>query len=165
MGVVGSGKTTIGQLLAQRLGWQFADADDFHPPANIDKIHRGVPLDDCDRAPWLSALHKAIEQWNETQRNVVLACSALKRSYREQLRAGPVQFVYLKGSYELILSRLRSRHGHFASESILASQFADLQEPDDAITVAVDQTPEAIAAEIRAQLKPPPLAYPDAAQI
>ena len=157
MGVVGSGKTTVGKLLAHKLGWQFADADDFHPTASIEKIRRGLPLDDCDRAPWLSALHKAIEQWNESQQNVVLACSALKRSYRDQLRAGMVQFVYLKGSYELIASRLRSRQGHFASESILASQFADLEEPADAITVGVDQTPEAIAAKIRAQLKPPPL--------
>ena len=159
MGVVGSGKTTVGKLLAHELGWQFADADDFHPTASIEKIRRGLPLDDCDRAPWLSTLHKEIEQWNESQQNVVLACSALKRSYRDQLRAGMVQFVYLKGSYELIASRLRSRQGHFASESILASQFADIEEPepDDAITVAVDQTPEAIAAKIRAQLKPPPL--------
>src|SRR5947208_14297246 len=159
MGVVGSGKTTVGKLLAHELGWQFADADDFHPTANIAKIHSGIPLEDCDRAPWLSALHTAIEQWNESQQNVVLACSALKRSYRDQLRAGMVQFVYLKGSYELIASRLRSRQGHFASESILASQFADIEEPEpgDAITVAVDQTPEAIAAKIRAQLKPPPL--------
>jgi gluconokinase len=165
MGVVGSGKTTVGKLLAQQLGWQFADADDFHPPANIEKIHQGVPLDDQDRSPWLSALHEAIEQWNGAQQNVVLACSALKQSYREELRVGPVQFVYLKGSSDLILSRLRSRRGHFASESILASQFADLEEPDDAITVLVDQLPEEIVAEIRAQLKLPPLAYSDAAQI
>ncbi len=157
MGVVGSGKTTVGKLLAHELGWQFADADDFHPPANIEKIHRGVRLDDQDRAPWLSALHDAIQQWNESQQNVVLACSALKQSYRNKLRAGPVQFVYLKGSYELILSRLRSRHGHFASESILASQFADIEEPDDALTVSVDQTPEAIVTEIIEGLKPPPL--------
>ena len=157
MGVVGSGKTTVGKLLAMELGWKFADADDFHSPASIEKIRRGVSLDNHDRAPWLSALRNAIEQWSAAKQNAVLACSALKRSYRDQLRAGPVQFVYLKGSYELILSRLRSRHGHFASESILASQFADIEEPDDAITVAVDQTPEAIAAKIRAQLKPPPL--------
>jgi gluconokinase len=155
MGVVGSGKTTVGKLLAQKLGWKFVDADDFHPPANIEKIHRGIPLDNQDRTPWLSALHKAIQQWNESQQNVVLACSALKQSYRNELRVGPVQFVYLKGSHELIISRLCSRQGHFASKSILASQFADLEEPDDALTVAVDQTPEAIAAEIRAQLKPP----------
>jgi gluconokinase len=157
MGVVGSGKTTVGKLLAQQLGWQFADADEFHPPANIAKIHGGIPLDDCDRAPWLLALHEAIQQWNRAHENVVLACSALKQSYRNELRAGPVQFVYLKGSHDLIASRLRSRQGHFASASILASQFADIEEPDDAITVAVDQTPKAIAAEIRAQLKPPPL--------
>ena len=157
MGVVGSGKTTVGKLLAHELGWKFADADDFHPTASIEKIRQGVSLDDHDRAPWLSALRNAIEQWSAAKQNAILACSALKRSYRDQLRAGPVQFVYLKGSYELILSRLRSRHGHFASESILASQFADIEEPepDDAITVAVDQTPEAITAEIRAQLKPP----------
>lgn len=157
MGVVGSGKTTVGKLLAHELGWKFADADDFHPRANVDKIRRGIPLDDCDRVPWLSALHDAIEQWNESQQNVVLACSALKQSYRNKLRAGWVHFVYLKGSQQLIASRLRSRQGHFASESILASQFADLEEPADAITVGVDQTPEAIAAKIRAQLKPPPL--------
>ncbi|PYV67928.1 MAG: gluconate kinase [Acidobacteria bacterium] len=157
MGVVGSGKTTVGKLLAHELGWKFADADDFHPRANVDKIRRGIPLDDCDRVPWLSALHDAIEQWNESQQNVVLACSALKQSYRNKLRAGSVHFVYLKGSQQLIASRLRSRQGHFASESILASQFADLEEPADAITVGVDQTPEAIAAKIRAQLKPPPL--------
>jgi len=157
MGVVGSGKTTVGKLLAHELGWKFADADDFHPRANVDKIRRGIPLDDCDRVPWLSALHDAIEQWNESQQNVVLACSALKQSYRNKLRAGSVHFVYLKGSQQLIASRLRSRQGHFASESILASQFADLEEPDDAITVGVDQTPEPIAAKIRAQLKPPPL--------
>jgi gluconokinase len=165
MGVVGSGKTTVGKLLAHELGWQFADADDFHPTANIAKIHSGIPLDDHDRAPWLSALHNAIGQWNESQQSVVLACSALKQSYRDELRVGPVPFVFLKGSQQLIASRLRSRQGHFASESILASQFADLEEPDNAITVAVDQTPEAIAAEIMEQLKLPPLAYPVAAQI
>src|SRR5438128_10143796 len=157
MGVVGSGKTTVGKLLAHELGWKFADADDFHPRANVDKIRRGIPLDDCDRVPWLSALHDAIEQWNESQQNVVLACSALKQSYRNKLRARSVHFVYLNGSQQLIASRLRSPQGHFASESILASQFADLEEPADAITVGVDQTPEAIAAKIRAQLKPPPL--------
>jgi gluconokinase len=165
MGVVGSGKTTVGELLANKLGWQFADADDFHPPANIEKIHHGVPLDDRDRGPWLAALHNAIEQWNAAKQSVVLACSALKRRYRDQLRAGPVQFVHLKGNYELILSRLRERRGHFASESILASQLADLEEPEDAINVGIDQTPDAIVLEIKTQLKLQPLAYPDAAQI
>jgi gluconokinase len=162
MGVTGSGKTTVGTLLAQKLRWQFADADDFHPLSNIEKMKSGAPLDDSDRAPWLAALRQAIHNWNESGQNVVLACSALKRSYREELRAGPVRFVYLKGTPELILSRLRSRHGHFASEAILNGQFADLEEPesgeaslktqasepDDTITVEVNKTPEAIASEI-----------------
>ena len=152
MGVVGSGKTTVGRLLAERLRWRFADADDFHTASNIEKIRHGIALNDQDRAPWLQALHSAIEHWSADNRNVVLACSALKERYRSELRAGTVKFVYLKGSRELILSRLRSRHGHFASESILDSQFADLEEPDDAITVIVDNSPEAIADEIIAKL-------------
>jgi gluconokinase len=169
MGVTGSGKTTVGNLLAQKLRWQFADADDFHPASNIEKMRSGAPLDDPDRLPWLAALRKAIQNWNESGQNVVLACSALKRSYREKLRAGPVQFVYLKGSHELILGRLRSRHGHFASEAILNGQFADLEEPesedasqmiqtsepDDTITVEINKTPEAIASEIMEKLKLP----------
>jgi|SRR5579864_3034506 len=153
MGVVGAGKTTIGKLLAQKLGWQFADADDFHPKENIDKIARGIPLTDSDRAPWLAALRQAIEQWNSDGRNVVLACSALKRSYRKELEAGPVQFVYLKGDYELISRRLGSRIGHFATESILRSQLADLEEPQDAITVTVDESPDEVVSEIIRQLK------------
>jgi gluconokinase len=157
MGVTGSGKTTIGTLLARKLGWKFADADDFHAASNIEKIRRGVPLSDEDRAPWLAALRDAIIYWILEKQNVVLACSALKRSYREQLRTASVQFVYLKGDYDLILLRLRTRHGHFASESILKSQFADLEEPDneepeDVITVKVDKTPEAIVAEIIARV-------------
>ena len=152
MGVVGSGKTTVGRLLAERLGWRFADADDFHPASNVEKIRHGIPLDDQDRVPWLSALRAAIEQWNADGRNAVLACSALKERYRNELRAGAVRFVYLKGSRELILNRLRSRHGHFASESILASQFADLEEPQDAITVTIDDSPDVVVAEITDKL-------------
>jgi gluconokinase len=153
MGVVGAGKTTIGMLLAQKLGWQFADADDFHPKENIEKISQGIPLSDSDRAPWLAALHEAIERWNADGRNVVLACSALKRSYRKELQVGPVQFVYLKGDYDLLSRRLASRHAHFATESILKSQLADLQEPEDAITVRVDKSPDEIVSEIIHQLK------------
>lgn len=162
MGVVGAGKTTIGILLAQKVGWQFADADDFHPKENIEKISQGIPLTDSDRAPWLAALHHAIEQWNADGRNVVLACSALKRSYRQELDAGRVQFIYLKGDYDLISRRLGSRSGHFATESILRSQLADLEEPLDAITITVDKSPDEIVSEIIRQVKGAK-AYPDAA--
>lgn len=164
MGVVGAGKTTVGNLLAQRLGWQFADADNFHPAANVDKIRRGIALDDADRAPWLSALRNAILQWNAEQQNAVLACSALKRKYRDQLRAEGVRFVYLKGNYELIEQRLQRRTGHFASDSILKSQFEDLETPDDAITVDIAASPDAIVTEIIAQLKSSAVAYSDRAQ-
>jgi gluconokinase len=153
MGVVGAGKTTVGQLLAQELGWHFADGDDFHPAANVEKIRKGVSLTDADRAPWLAALREAIIQWDAQNENVVLACSALKRAYRDQLRAGTVKFVYLKGGRELVLARLRARHGHFANESILNTQLEDLEEPEHAIRVPIDQAPEQIVAEIIAQLK------------
>lgn len=150
MGVTGSGKTTVGTVLAQQLGWEFADADDFHPPVNVAKMKAGIPLDDADRAPWLASLRQAIEQWIAKRENVVLACSALKKNYRNELAVGrEVSFVYLKGSYDLIYHRLKLRHGHFASEKILAGQFADLQEPDDALTVEIDQPVEDIVAEIR----------------
>ena len=148
MGVVGAGKTTVGSLLAEKLGWRFADADDFHPPANIEKIGQGIPLDDSDRVPWLAALRSAISKWNEEGANVVLACSALKGKYRELLRIGRVQFVYLEGSPELIRHRLEARHGHFASQSILKSQLEALEPPVDAINVQIDKTPEAIVNEI-----------------
>jgi gluconokinase len=164
MGVVGAGKTTVGSLLAQKLGWQFADADDFHPAANVEKIRRGVPLDDCDRAPWLAALRNAILHWNEEQQNAVLACSALKRKYREQLSVDGVRFVYLKGDFDLIEQRLQTRTGHFASDSILKSQFEDLEKPDDAITVEINKSPAAIVAEITARMKSSPVTYSDRAQ-
>lgn len=153
MGVVGAGKTTVGRLLAGQLGWEFADADDFHPTANVEKIRRGVALTDRDRKPWLERLRKAINQWIADGRNVVLACSALKRSYRRELKAGPeVRFVYLKGSPEQIAERLRARQGHFAGEKILASQFADLEEPEAAVVVKIDLTPEQIVTEVRERL-------------
>jgi gluconokinase len=153
MGVVGSGKTTIGKLLAAQLGWQFADADDFHPQSNIEKIAHGIPLTDEDREPWLDRLREAILCWIANHRNAVLACSALKRAYRAKLQGGPeVRFVYLKGSAALIAARLRARHGHFAGESILASQMADLEEPEDALTVEISESPKEIVAEIRKAL-------------
>jgi len=153
MGTTGAGKTTIGTMLATQLNWQFADADTFHPPANIEKMSRGIPLTDADRAPWLEAMRKAILEWIAAGKNVVLACSALKRAYREDLRVSPeVKIIYLKGNYALFAERIRHRHGHFAGEQILAGQFADLEEPEDAITIDAALPPQQIVAEIRKQL-------------
>lgn len=158
MGVVGAGKTTIGTLLAQRLGWYFVDADDFHSEQNKARIAAGIPLTDSDRGPWLASLRRAIREWEAATCKVILACSSLKRSYREELQApeaahaGAVRFVYLKGDYGLILARLRSRHGHFATESILRSQLADLEEPDNSITVSIAKAPEEIVTEIMGKL-------------
>lgn len=153
MGVTGAGKSTVGQLLAQELSWRFSDADDYHPAANVEKIRKGIPLNDEDRVPWLDRLHTAIAGWASHHQNVVLACSALKRSYRHQLRVSEdVRFVYLKGSPSLIAGRLQSRHGHFAGEQILAGQFTDLEEPSDALTIDISGTPSQIVTEIRQKL-------------
>ena len=153
MGTTGAGKTTIGTMLATQLNWQFADADTFHPPANIEKMSHGIPLTDADRAPWLEAMRKAILEWIAAGKNVVLACSALKRAYRDELRPSPeVKIIYLKGDYALFAERIRHRHGHFAGEQILAGQFADLEEPTDAITIDAAHSPEQIVAEIRKRL-------------
>lgn len=153
MGVVGSGKTTVGRLLAEQLAWKFADADDFHPPSNVEKIRHGIGLADDDRRPWLQALRQAITRWIGEGQNVVLACSALKRVYRREFEVGPeVCFVYLKGSADLIAERLRLRKGHFADDKILASQFADLEEPEGAMTVEIAAPPQQIVAEIRKKL-------------
>jgi gluconokinase len=155
MGVTGSGKTSIGILLARQLGWDFVDADSFHSAANVEKIMQGIALDDADRAPWLKYLRNAMEAWVAEHKNVVLACSALKKTYRDELCIPEeTRFAYLKGSYDLIYRRLRQRHGHFASETILASQFAALEEPDDAITVNIDRSEEEIVGEIVRQLGP-----------
>jgi len=153
MGVTGAGKTTIGTMLAAQLNWQFVDADSFHPPANIEKMSRGIPLNDADRTPWLAAMRKAILEWIVAGKNVVLSCSALKRAYRDMLRPRPeAKIVYLKGDYALFAERIRHRHGHFAGEGILAGQFADLEEPDDAITIDAAKSPGEIVAEIRQRL-------------
>jgi ACS family tartrate transporter-like MFS transporter len=154
MGVEGSGKTTVAKMLAQRLGWVYLEADQFHSEGNKEKMRRGIPLTDDDRLPWLEAIHAELERKETAGENVIVACSALKEKYREVLSAGlPVRYVYLKGSYELIRSRLRARHGHFAGEAILANQFEVLEEPKDAIVVDVAQTPEEIVAEILVKIR------------
>jgi gluconokinase len=153
MGVTGSGKTTVGILLAWRLGWDFLDADDFHSAANKAKMHQGIPLTDVDRLPWLDAMHAKLLELDSEKRNAVLGCSALKQSYRDLLMANiNAKLVYLKGSYEFIANRLRSRKGHFADEHILAGQFADLEEPTNALVVDVAPTPDEIVDEILHQL-------------
>ncbi|MEV0405452.1 gluconokinase [Actinoallomurus sp. NPDC050550] len=154
MGVSGSGKTTIGAMLAGRLGWKYAEADDFHPPANVEKMHNGIPLTDEDRWPWL----RAIGAWMQEQTDpAVVTCSALKRKYRELLREDrpDLHLVYLDGSKELISARLAARHGHFFPKQLLDTQFADLEPPqadEDALTVSIDQPIEKIVEEIHERL-------------
>jgi len=161
MGIEGTGKTTVGKLLAERLCWDFADADDFHSAANKEKMKLGIALTDADRAPWLAAIRAQIWRWIAVKKNGVITCSALKQSYRDELLSPPdgqaggadeIKTVYLHGTYALIAARLRQRHGHFAGEALLASQFATLEEPNDAISIDVDQTPEQIVEEVMRRL-------------
>jgi gluconokinase len=154
MGVSGSGKTTIGQMLAAQLNWQFQDADDLHSPANIEKMHQGIPLTDADRRPWLRSIRAQIDRTIDHHTNLILACSALKAAYRQDLDVGAdrVEFVYLKGSIELIQQRLKQRTGHFMNPDLLKSQFADLQEPDDAIVIEIDRSPAEIVHQIATEL-------------
>jgi gluconokinase len=155
MGVSGSGKTTVGKVLAAQLGWTFADADDYHPAANVEKMHRGIPLTDEDRRPWLGALRRLVDDACERGQNLVLACSALKHAYQEYLeRDEPlcVHYVYLSGSEDLIRQRLAARTGHFMNPNLLHSQFETLEPPTDAVQVDVTPAPEVIAAEIRQKL-------------
>jgi gluconokinase len=153
MGTTGSGKSTIGGLLAQRLGWQFLEADDFHSAANKEKMHRGIPLSDADRAPWLAAIHSELLRQSGLGRNVVLACSALKQEYRDELRVQvEMQVVYLKGSEAVLRSHIEGRHGHFAGESLLPSQLATMEEPTDALVVDVSRAPEEIVDEVCTRL-------------
>ena len=152
MGVSGSGKTTVGRLLARDLGWTFLDADDFHPTANIEKMRRGIPLNDDDRRPWLQAARTRMRLARDRGENVVLACSALKHAYQEYLQdhaPETVRFVYLLGSEELIRRRLAGRTGHFMNPGLLHSQFETLEPPADALRVDVDAAPDEIVARIR----------------
>lgn len=151
MGVSGSGKTTIGRRLAREVGWPFYDGDAFHPPENVAKMRRGSPLSDDDRDAWLGALAELIGQLSDHGQPAVVACSALKRAYRRRLaQAGDdVRFVYLRGSYEVIRTRLESRRGHFFQPALLDSQFAALEEPGSTPAIDVEQPPEDIVQEIR----------------
>jgi gluconokinase len=155
MGVSGSGKTTVGQLLAHRLGWEFADADAFHNDANIAKMAAGIALDDSDREPWLQTLHALIQGRLAAGRSLVLACSALKHEYRRLLAGGDdrVSFVYLKGSPALIRSRLQARSGHYMRATLLESQFEALEEPSDAMVLDVGRPPEELAEEAVRRLR------------
>ncbi len=140
MGVCGSGKTTVGRALAAMLHWRFVDADDFHPPANVAKMAQGVPLADADRWPWLDRIVAELKVDQRAGRHVVVACSALRQAYRDRLaQAGEVRFAYLKGDAASIEPRIAGRSGHFMPASLLASQFATLEEPAEAITVDVAQ--------------------------
>jgi gluconokinase len=158
MGTTGAGKSTVGKLLSARLGWTFLDADDLHPQSNIEKMKHGIPLTDADRIPWLEKIHAELLSLAQQGKSVVLACSALKQRYRDQLSAGiDMRTVYLRGSYEVMRQHIASRHGHFAGESILAGQFADLEEPQDALILDVSRTPQELCDEVihRLHLSPP----------
>jgi gluconokinase len=154
-GVTGAGKTTIGLLLAAELGWPFYDADDFHPAANVEKMRQGIPLTDADRRPWLDSLHDLIQTALTENKPGVLACSALKESYRQYLYVNEgVRYVYLRGDFDLIQRRLSNRVGHYMNPALLRSQFEALEEPrDDETIVSVDQPPAGIVQEIREKLE------------
>jgi gluconokinase len=149
MGVSGSGKTTVGEKLAERLDCEFADADDFHPPENVVKMRAGMSLNDEDRAPWLDALRRLIKTKLNEKSCLILACSALKQKYRDVLRVNEtVRFIYLKGSRDLIEPRLSMRTGHFFSPALLQSQFEALEEPENALTIGINDAPEEIVEKI-----------------
>ncbi len=150
MGPMGCGKTTIGKLLAGRLGWRFEDGDDFHPPGNVAKMQSGIPLDDSDREPWLDTLAEMISSCQTQGENLVLACSALKISYRNRLGIDQknVVSVYLRGTYELLSRRLDSRQHPYMKKSLLASQLATLEEPEAGVKVDIDAPPADIVDNI-----------------
>ena len=155
MGVSGSGKTSIGRSLAEHLGWDFYDADDFHPPENIAKMANGIALEDADRLPWLAALHDLIASSLNAGRPGVLACSALKERYRQQLLDGNqgVLLIYLKGTYDLIWSRMEKRTDHYMKPHMLKSQFEALEEPVTGLITDVSMSVEEIVQAILKQME------------
>ena len=155
MGVEGTGKTTIGKMLAEKLGWKFYDADDYHPVANIEKMRNGIPLDDEERRPWLNEIRNLINSSLNGNEPSIIACSALKNSYREFLKQNKEQiiFVYLKGDKNTISKRLASRKGHFAGTQLLESQLRTLEEPESVITFDISKNPEVIADSIIEKLE------------
>jgi gluconokinase len=156
MGVCGCGKTTVGHALAEALGWPFHDADDYHPAENVAKMAAGIPLTDDDRGPWLARVASAMRRAESEHGNVVLACSALKQRYRDQLAtAGDVRFVHLAGDYDTIASRLAQRRHKYMPPTLLGSQFAALEAPSDALTLDVRDSVEAQVARIRGALVAP----------
>ncbi len=150
MGVSGCGKTTVGKRLSQALGWPFIDGDDFHPTENIAKMSRGIPLNDGDRGPWLAKLHDLVADYLQSGKSMILACSALRQKYRDQLKEGNpgTLVVYLKGDLDLIFRRIATREDHYMKAKMLRSQFDTLEEPADAITVDIDKSLEEIVEEI-----------------
>ncbi|HEV8257156.1 MAG TPA: gluconokinase [Casimicrobiaceae bacterium] len=154
MGVSGSGKSTVGPALAAELNWPFLDADTLHPQANVAKMASGIPLTDADRWPWFDRIVAEMRRYAAAGKNVVIACSALKQAYRDRLASGgSVRVVYLKGDAETIAPRLAGRRGHFMPPSLLASQFATLEEPDNAIVVDITQPVAAQVAAITRALR------------
>ena len=154
MGVSGVGKTTIGRRLANDLGWRFCDGDDYHPPANVDKMRRGIALTDEDRDAWLTTLEQLIQQLINESQSAILTCSALKQTYRDRLIGNrrEVVLVYLKGSYELIRQRLLSRKEHFMRADLLSSQFETLGEPQGVLVVETDREPDFVVNHIKQAL-------------
>jgi carbohydrate kinase (thermoresistant glucokinase family) len=156
-GVAGAGKTTVGELLARELGWKFYDADDFHSRANINKMRSGQALTDADREPWLTRLSELIEQTLAANENAVLACSALKKKYRDHLRvSSKVNFIFLRGSRDRIEEQLKNRRGHYFDPKLLDTQFADLEEPtpdEKVVTVNLGRSPSDVVAEIIEKLQ------------